>query len=89
MSAEPLARIFGPDLIELLGAMIRSEVEQTLAAREAERRWLTVAETAVYLGISEKAVRRSPNGADPLHPPGAARDGGSHALDRDLAASVR
>ena len=51
-----ISRLFGPDALELLDAFVRERVEAALAERESERRWLTVAETATYLGISEQAV---------------------------------
>ena len=37
---------------------MREEIELALRAARDERRWLTVAECASYLGISETAVRR-------------------------------
>jgi excisionase family DNA binding protein len=52
-----LARIFGPDLLELLGTFVGERVEEVLAHRESERRWLTPEEAAAYLGISASAVR--------------------------------
>ena len=33
-------------------------IEEVLARRDHERRWLSVADAADYLGMSEKAVRR-------------------------------
>jgi excisionase family DNA binding protein len=55
---ERLGRIFGPDTLELLAAFVRRRVEEVLAHRDAERRWLSVTAAADYLGMSEKAVRR-------------------------------
>jgi excisionase family DNA binding protein len=56
--AEMLARIFGPDTLELLDSFVRDRVGAALGERDAERRWLSVAATADYLSLSEKAVRR-------------------------------
>jgi excisionase family DNA binding protein len=53
-----LGRIFGPDTLELLADFVRGEVERTLSDRDHERRWLSVAGAADYLGLSEKAIRR-------------------------------
>jgi hypothetical protein len=38
---EKLARLFGPDLIEILGQFVRDQVEKTLSQREAGPRWMT------------------------------------------------
>jgi excisionase family DNA binding protein len=53
-----LARIFGPDTLELLGAFVREEVEAVFAQRETERRWLPPDEAAAYLGVSAGAIRK-------------------------------
>jgi excisionase family DNA binding protein len=59
MSAhEQLARIFGPDALELLTSFVNERVEEILASRDVERRWLSVPAAADYLGMSEKAIRR-------------------------------
>jgi excisionase family DNA binding protein len=55
---EQLARIFGPDALELIARFVNERVEEILASRDAERRWLSVPATADYLGMSEKAIRR-------------------------------
>jgi excisionase family DNA binding protein len=55
---ERLGRIFGPDTLELLAVFVAERVEELLARRDAERRWLSVAAAADYLGMSEKAIRR-------------------------------
>jgi excisionase family DNA binding protein len=51
--------------LDALGTQLRHEIEllvdarirEALRRRETSKRWLTVAETAAYLGISEAAVR--------------------------------
>jgi excisionase family DNA binding protein len=46
---------------EMIRTLVREEIESALAVREKEaarKRWMTVTETAQYLGISEVAVRR-------------------------------
>jgi excisionase family DNA binding protein len=55
-SVEQLARILGPDAIELLGAYVDARVEQAIELRERERRWLSVDEAATYLGTTTKAI---------------------------------
>jgi excisionase family DNA binding protein len=57
-SRDRLARILGPDLLELLGAFVGECVEVAIARREADRRWLSVSAAADHLGVTEKAVRR-------------------------------
>jgi excisionase family DNA binding protein len=60
-----LDEIFGPSLRELLDRRIRELAEQAIDARgdarvdvrDRSKRWLSVTETAEYLGISAKAVR--------------------------------
>jgi excisionase family DNA binding protein len=54
---ERLARILGPDLLELLGKFVGERVEEVLARSEAEHRWLSVSAAADHLGLSEKALR--------------------------------
>jgi excisionase family DNA binding protein len=86
----PLARLLGPDALELLDAHIDARVQSALAAREAERRWLTVAGTAEYLGVSQKAVRhRIANGTLPYTRNGRRVMVDRRALDAQLAARVR
>jgi excisionase family DNA binding protein len=49
------------DIEDRVRQIAAEEVERILAAREREsarKRWLTVAETAIYLGVTENAVRR-------------------------------
>ena len=59
MSArDRLARIFGPDTLEPLGTFVGERVEEVLARRDHERRWLTPEEAAVYLGVSAGAIRK-------------------------------
>jgi excisionase family DNA binding protein len=53
-----LGRIFGPDTLELLAEFVRDQVDATIVERERERRWLSVADAADYLGMSEKGIRR-------------------------------
>jgi excisionase family DNA binding protein len=55
---EQLGRIFGPDTLEALADFIYEQVDKTLNERDHERRWLSVAAAADYLGLSEKAIRR-------------------------------
>jgi excisionase family DNA binding protein len=52
-----LGRILGPDTLELLEAFIEERVEEVIARRETERRWLTPTEAAAYLGVSAAAIR--------------------------------
>jgi excisionase family DNA binding protein len=58
VSGRQLGRIFGPDTLELLAGFIRDQVDRALNDRDHERRWLSVADAADYLGMSEKAIRR-------------------------------
>jgi excisionase family DNA binding protein len=90
MSTTPLARLLGPDLLEVLDEHIEARIEQHLAAREADRRWMTVSETAVYLGISEKAVyHRVANGTLPYSRDGRRVMVDRRRLDEQLAARGR
>ena len=57
-ACDRLGRIFGPDLLELLGTFVDERVEEVLARGQAERRWLSISAAADHLGLSEKAVRR-------------------------------
>jgi excisionase family DNA binding protein len=54
-----LLAALSPDALEELRALVRDEIEATLAGHRdsmAAKRWLTPAETAVYLGCSARAV---------------------------------
>jgi excisionase family DNA binding protein len=73
-----LARLLGPDLLELLELYLAEFVEAILSERATGRRWLTVSETAEYLGTSPAAIRkRIQRGAIPY-----ARHGRSVVIDR-------
>lgn len=58
MSARDRLARLGPDLLELLEAFVDERVEEVIARREADRRWLSVSAAADHLGVTEKAVRR-------------------------------
>jgi excisionase family DNA binding protein len=53
-----LARILGPDLLELLETYVAELVEAIVADRETGRPWLTVGEAAEYLGSTPAAIRK-------------------------------
>lgn len=56
--AEALLQVvFGQPTIDAIKLLVNEQVEARLAARERPR-WMTVAQTATFLGLSEKAVRR-------------------------------
>jgi excisionase family DNA binding protein len=87
---ERLARALGPDLLELLDEYVDQRVQAALAAREAERRWLTVAEAAQYLGVSTKAIyHRVAGGTVPYTRHGRRVLIDRVAYDRMLAERVR
>jgi excisionase family DNA binding protein len=87
---ERLGRIFGPDTLELLAAFVRRRVEDALARRDTERRWLSVAAAADYLGLSEKAIRRRiERGSITYTRHGSRILVDRRALDRELARQLR
>lgn len=54
-----LARLLGPDLLQPLRELVVELVEQALAGRERDRRWLSTQEAGEYLGgLSDSAVRK-------------------------------
>jgi excisionase family DNA binding protein len=53
-----LARIFGPDLLELLASFVREEVEAAFRQRETDRRWLTTEAAAERYGVSASSLRK-------------------------------
>ena len=53
-----LARVLGPDLIELLLHLVREEVADALRERESEQRWLTPEAASKRYGISASALRK-------------------------------
>jgi hypothetical protein len=59
-----LERLLGPDLLEPLRQLVVELVEQALAGREHDRRWLSTREAGEYLG-GTRTVRsgRWPHGA--------------------------
>ena len=68
-----------PEARDELRHFVREEIELALRAARDDRRWLTVAECASYLGISETAVRRRiSRGRIPT-----ARQGRSVLVDRE------
>jgi excisionase family DNA binding protein len=68
-----------PEARDELRHFVRSEIEVALRVNRDERRWLTVRETASYLGVSETAVRRRiSKGRVP-----AKRQGRSIVVDRE------
>jgi len=80
-----LARIFGPDLLELLSDFVRDEVSDLLAGRETERRWLTLKAAAGRYGVSASALRkRAARGALPHSRLGRRLLIDTRALEREL-----
>ena len=57
-TTERLARVFGPDLLELLQSFVGQEIEDALRRRDADRRWMTPEDAAAYLGVSPGAIRK-------------------------------
>jgi excisionase family DNA binding protein len=85
-----LGRIFGPDTLELLADFVRGEVDRTLNDRDHERRWLSVADAADYLGLSEKGIRRRiERGTIAYTRHGSRILVDRRALDEELAGKVR
>jgi excisionase family DNA binding protein len=68
-----LLSLLAPEAIEELRALVRAEVAATLAARSPEpaKRWLSAAEAAAYVGVSQRAlyqrVRRGRIPSDAVH----------------------
>lgn len=59
VNEDRLARLLGPDTLELLDAHILRVVEQTLDARESDRRWLSTKKAGEYVGgITDSAIRK-------------------------------
>jgi excisionase family DNA binding protein len=71
-------RVFSSDVIEILDRYVDERVEQALELREREKRWLTVEEAAVYLGLTPAAVRRRISRGTLRH----SRNGGRVFVDR-------
>jgi excisionase family DNA binding protein len=85
-----LARFLGPDLLELLSAYLREEIDQALRRRESERRWLTAEEAADYLGVSAGAIRkRIARGSLRYSRMGRRLLVDRHALDAELERELR
>jgi Helix-turn-helix domain len=53
-----LARILGPDLLELLASFVREEFQAAFAERETERRWSTAEAAADRYGVSASSLRK-------------------------------
>jgi excisionase family DNA binding protein len=86
MSArERLGRIFGPDLLELLGGFVRDEIRDVLNSRDSERRWQTPEAAASRYGVSASALRkRVARGTLPHSRMGRRLLIDTRALDREL-----
>lgn len=54
---ELLSVVFGQATIQALQMLVDERVQEILAAQERPR-WMTVAQTATFLGLSEKSIRR-------------------------------
>ena len=56
---DPL-NLFAPELVQAIERLVDQRVKDALAEREPSngRTWLSVAEAAVYLGVSERSVGR-------------------------------
>jgi excisionase family DNA binding protein len=71
-----------------LRRFVRAEIEAALRVNRDARRWLTVRETATYLGASETAVRRRiSRGRIPTKRQGRSVLIDREALDRELEKS--
>ena len=59
-SAADLGSLFGPELVAALTALVDERVERALSDREADSGspWLTLAEAAERLRVSERTVAR-------------------------------
>jgi excisionase family DNA binding protein len=74
-----------PAALEELRSFVRDEIDAALRASRDGRRWMTVAECARYLGISETAVRRRiARGRIPTKRQGRSVLIDRQALDREL-----
>jgi len=77
--------VFDPDALR---ALVREEVAAALRERRDGQRWMTVKETAEYLGCSEVAIRRRiSRGRIPAKKQGRSVLIDRQALDRELERS--
>jgi excisionase family DNA binding protein len=53
-----LGRFLGSDALELLDAYVREQVEEALAYRQREDRWMTPEVAAERLGVSASSLRK-------------------------------